>query len=491
MLELAEAVRDASEARRSTSPRRRSRTRELQGVEPSGRSSDFGFAPECHRRRHRGGAAADRGRTHPGHHVAAFSNHDSLRPYLIQEVTPFGREVYVAHELAPHRSTDEPNGRALDPGRRRRRRPRRRLLRQRLRLAPVRRMYVVPNHRRGSSAPGTGTVRTQVVTVAPGRCARLRVAIDDWESPSPDLEVSPLRALGAEPEGARHPRRVRERLHDPDRRRGRAFFSSATLEESHGDDVRFPRAIGIRGRSRSAELPELTVIIPTQNEAPVLEACLASLHRVLLPAITTEVVSSTTAASTARSTRRAQLSRRFPVLHIASSALARPTRASARCCGSAIAHAAGRFFAVLAPDGTDPLELIPAMVQELRAGRQIVICSRYRPTTGSAFAAFRLYQRIYRRAIKLLLGREITDSTNGFRAFDRCSRRLSAWLEPLQRLPGADVQGDACRRRRRVPGGPALRGQAPAPRSSSSRSRSPGMRPSSAAGLHRLGIRWF
>jgi hypothetical protein len=33
-----------------------------------------------------------------------FSNFESLRPYLRQDSSPLGREVYVDHELAPHRS---------------------------------------------------------------------------------------------------------------------------------------------------------------------------------------------------------------------------------------------------------------------------------------------------------------------------------------------------------------------------------------------------
>ena len=33
-----------------------------------------------------------------------FSNYESLRPYLGEDASPLGREVYVAHELAPHRS---------------------------------------------------------------------------------------------------------------------------------------------------------------------------------------------------------------------------------------------------------------------------------------------------------------------------------------------------------------------------------------------------
>ena len=85
-----------------------------------------------------------------------------------------------------------------------------------------------------------------------------------------------------------------------------------------------------------------------------------------------------------------------------------------------IAHASGRYCVLVAPDGTDPVDLIPRMVQELRAGRQMVICSRYITEDGASVSRrYQAYQRIYRRSIRILLGREITDSTNGFRAFDR------------------------------------------------------------------------
>ena len=75
----------------------------------------------------------------------------------------------------------------------------------------------------------------------------------------------------------------------------------------------------------------------------------------------------------------------------------------------------------MAADGSDPVDLIPKMVTELRKGCQLVICSRYiDPQHGPAGTGrYRLYQTVYRRAIRLLLSQEITDSTNGFRAFDR------------------------------------------------------------------------
>ena len=111
----------------------------------------------------------------------------------------------------------------------------------------------------------------------------------------------------------------------------------------------------------------------------------------------------------------------------------------------------------------------------------MVICSRY--VTGTAPAVsrrYQAYQRIYRGAIRILLGREITDSTNGFRAFDRVfvqaiglsSNRFSVCPEMTFKatLAGGDVGYLA--------GPAAARGRARARRSSSSRTRSPATRAS-------------
>lgn len=87
----------------------------------------------------------------------------------------------------------------------------------------------------------------------------------------------------------------------------------------------------------------------------------------------------------------------------------------------AMAHASGRYCAIVSADGTDPVGLLPEMLRRLRAGATMTVCSRYiRPEdTRRIGLTYRVYQRIYRAAAKMLLGREVTDSTYGFRAFNR------------------------------------------------------------------------
>jgi dolichol-phosphate mannosyltransferase len=72
-------------------------------------------------------------------------------------------------------------------------------------------------------------------------------------------------------------------------------------------------------------------------------------------------------------------------------------------------------------DGHDPVELLPTFLAKLRSGCHLVQCSRYlrKEDSASVHFLYRAYQGIYRRAIRLLLGMTITDSTYGFRAFNR------------------------------------------------------------------------
>ena len=111
----------------------------------------------------------------------------------------------------------------------------------------------------------------------------------------------------------------------------------------------------------------------------------------------------------------------LPLLHMMVLESAHPGAGFGSLLRFGMAYASGRFVAVLAADGTDPIELLPDMVAKLGCGAHLVVCSRYSGSEAppSVDRPFRAYQRVYRRAIKLLLGREISDSTNGFRAFDR------------------------------------------------------------------------
>jgi glycosyltransferase involved in cell wall biosynthesis len=226
-----------------------------------------------------------------------------------------------------------------------------------------------------------------------------------------------------------------------------------------------------------------------------LEQCLTSLHEVLLPAaITVEVLLVDDASTDGTLEMGAQLGRRFPELHMRVLQRATANPGFGALVRYGLAHAAGRYCAIVAPDGTDPVELIPRMVQELRSGRQMVICSRYLTDDAEAVSLrYRLYQQIYRRAIKLLLGREITDSTNGFRAFDRVfmqalglsSNRFSVAPEMTFKatLAGGDVGY--------LPGQPLPRAGTGSEKFKLSNEIAGYAIVLARAVLHRLGIRWF
>jgi glycosyltransferase involved in cell wall biosynthesis len=115
------------------------------------------------------------------------------------------------------------------------------------------------------------------------------------------------------------------------------------------------------------------------------------------------------------------LAERHPNLHmrIFTRELVRPTFGGLIRYG--MAHASGRYCAIVSADGTDPVGLLPDMLKRLRGGATMTVCSRYiRPEdTTRVGATYRLYQTVYRAAVKALLGTEVTDSTYGFRAFNR------------------------------------------------------------------------
>jgi dolichol-phosphate mannosyltransferase len=167
---------------------------------------------------------------------------------------------------------------------------------------------------------------------------------------------------------------------------------------------------------------ELSIIIPTKDDADVLERCLASLHAVMLhESITVEAFIVDDASTDGTVDLAVKLSSRFPELHMRILQRSSVNPGFGAMVRFGLAHASGQYCVLVAPDGTDPVELIPLMVKDLRAGKQMVICSRYLQESDRRNIAprYRLYQRIYRGMIRLLLGHHVTDSTNGFRAFNR------------------------------------------------------------------------
>jgi dolichol-phosphate mannosyltransferase len=167
---------------------------------------------------------------------------------------------------------------------------------------------------------------------------------------------------------------------------------------------------------------ELSVLICAHNEARVLERCLASLHAVLIDAsISTEVILVDDGSDDATADLAVKLSAKVPELHMLMLERVRDHGGYGSLVRYGLAHSSGRYCVLVAADGSDPVELIPKMVAELRRGRQLVICSRYIVSNSGIGVArrYRLFQALYRAAIRSLLGMNITDSTNGFRAFDR------------------------------------------------------------------------
>jgi glycosyltransferase involved in cell wall biosynthesis len=167
---------------------------------------------------------------------------------------------------------------------------------------------------------------------------------------------------------------------------------------------------------------ELTVLVPAHNEAHVIERCLDSLQSVMLQeSISAEVVIVDDESDDGTVEIAAKLSARIPELHMRILERTSGRRGYGAMVRYGLAHSSGRYCALVAADGSDPVDLIPKMLAELRKGHQLVICSRYidQQHGAAVTARYRIYQLLYRRAIRALLGQEITDSTNGFRAFDR------------------------------------------------------------------------
>ena len=86
-----------------------------------------------------------------------------------------------------------------------------------------------------------------------------------------------------------------------------------------------------------------------------------------------------------------------------------------------IAFSTSRYVAIVSPFGEDDLAVLPKMLAELRKGAQIVQATRYAHPGDAEKVSLRFqwYQRIYRTCVRLLLGHAATDSTYGYKMFDR------------------------------------------------------------------------
>jgi dTDP-4-dehydrorhamnose 3,5-epimerase-like enzyme len=107
-------------------------------------------------------------------------------------------------------------------------------------FAGVKRFYSVSNHRAGFIRAWHGHKReAKYVTVVTGAILICCVKVDDWSNPSPDLPVNRFVLSAHVPSALYIPAGYANgtmSLTDPAKA---MFFSTSTLEESRGDDIRF------------------------------------------------------------------------------------------------------------------------------------------------------------------------------------------------------------------------------------------------------------
>jgi glycosyltransferase involved in cell wall biosynthesis len=170
---------------------------------------------------------------------------------------------------------------------------------------------------------------------------------------------------------------------------------------------------------------ETSILIPTLDDAPTLGDTIERLNRLVAATGTAaEVIVVDAGSRDGTLTLAAELADRFPLLHMRILVQDRTRSGFGSLVRLGIAYAEGRFCVLVMADARDPLEVLPEMLKELRGGAHLVLCSRYEgdpadTSEATVPARFRTYQAVYRRAIRLLLGFDIPDSTYGFRAFHR------------------------------------------------------------------------
>ena len=241
---------------------------------------------------------------------------------------------------------------------------------------------------------------------------------------------------------------------------------------------------------------ETSVLVPTLEDAPTLAATLEELNRIIVATgVATEVIVIDANSRDDTVAIAARMADELPLLHMRVLVLDRAESGFGRLVRLGMAYAQGRHCFIVMPDARDPLEQLPTILDRLRRGTHLVLCSRFEDTAGprSVPRRFRAYQSVYRHAIRAVLGEDIPDSTYGFRGFNRTfvlalgltARSMAVCPEITFKvlLAGGEVE--------RVPGlpsGPTLQTQS---RFSLRNELGAYAMVLARAGLHRRGVRWF
>jgi dTDP-4-dehydrorhamnose 3,5-epimerase-like enzyme len=108
-------------------------------------------------------------------------------------------------------------------------------------LGPVRRFYVVRNHERGFvRAWHAHKEERKFITALDGSVLLCCIQVDDWESPSPDLPIMRYVLSAQKPSVLLIPAGYAHGFMTLTEGAALMVFSDASLDESLGDDIRFP-----------------------------------------------------------------------------------------------------------------------------------------------------------------------------------------------------------------------------------------------------------
>jgi hypothetical protein len=86
-----------------------------------------------------------------------------------------------------------------------------------------------------------------------------------------------------------------------------------------------------------------------------------------------------------------------------------------------LAYSTSRYAVLVSPYGDDDLSILTKMSNMIRKGDQVVQVTRYSSPEDikTVELKFRIYQYIYRYLTRLFVGFKISDSTYGFKMFDK------------------------------------------------------------------------
>lgn len=167
---------------------------------------------------------------------------------------------------------------------------------------------------------------------------------------------------------------------------------------------------------------ELSIVVPATGSADRIRACIDALAGFLManPSDTDVIVVANDDAELLDALVR-EIHSAYPWLQFHLLERIGAARRFGALARFGIAFSTSRFVAMVSPSGEDDLTALPKMLAALRSGAQIAQATRYGAPHDAAQVSprFRVYQRIYRTCIRMLLGHTVTDSTYGYKMFDR------------------------------------------------------------------------